>query len=154
MRRSRQEIRDKNKIIEIIDGAQTARLGINREGSPYIVPMNFGYKDDVFYFHCAGEGLKLNLLKNDPRVCIEIDTSSELQKHGEDNPCNWGVDYYSVIATGTAEILTGFDEKKAALNIILSKFAGNTAPPMNDSNIKATTVFAVPVSSLTAKQSG
>ena len=153
MRRSKQEITDKNEVIEFIKTARTARLGINREGSPYIVPMNFGYADDVFYFHCANEGLKLDLLKADPRVCIELDESSPLQTGGAGNPCSWGVDYRSVIATGTAEILEGLDEKRAGLGIILSQFVGNDAPAMSDKAVESTTVFSVIVETLTAKKS-
>lgn len=154
MRRDKQEITDKNKITDIIGRAGTARLGINRDGAPYVVPMNFGYADDVFYFHCAGAGLKLQLLKADPRVCIEIDESSKLKKDENENPCNWGVEYHSVIADGTAEFLNSIEEKKAALNIIIGQFEDGALPPMTEASIKAVTVFKVRPANLTAKQSG
>ncbi len=153
MRRNKQEITDKNEITEIINRAYTARIAINRDGAPYIVPMNFGYADETFYFHCAGEGLKMNLLKSDPRVCIEIDESSSLVKDSEEKPCSWGVTYRSVIASGAAEILTDFNEKKAALNIILSHFTDGEIPPMQDSAVSAVTVFRVKAEQLSAKRS-
>ncbi|MDC7225591.1 MAG: pyridoxamine 5'-phosphate oxidase family protein [Spirochaetales bacterium] len=153
MRRSKQEITDSTEIQNIISRARTARLGINREGAPYVLPMNFGFADNTFYFHCADSGLKLDLLQADPRVCIEIDESSELQTGEVSNPCKWGVNYRSVIAIGTAEILTDIDLKRTALKIIISQFAGNNAPEMPEASIKATTVFRVKSENLTAKHS-
>lgn len=153
MRRDKQEITDKYEITDIINSAETARLGINRDGAPYVVPMNFGYADNIFYFHCAGDGLKVELLKADPRVCIEIDESSNLQKYGNENPCNWGVKYRSVIADGTAEFLTAIEEKKSALKIILGQFEYGELPPMSDKNIDSVTVFRVDSVNLTAKRS-
>ena len=153
MRRSKQQISSQTEINDIISKSMTARLGLNRDGAPYIIPMNFGYNDNTFYFHSADSGLKLELLRNDPRVCIEIDESSALVKDDEEKPCSWGVKYRSVIVTGKAEILTNHEEKSAGLEIILSHFVGNAIPPMTDERIKATTVFRVPVDTLSAKKS-
>lgn len=153
MRREKQEITDKKELSEFIGSAGTARLGINRKEAPYIVPMNFGYKDDIFYFHCAGAGLKLELLKADPRVCIEIDESSELKKKGNDNPCDWGVEYRSVIADGKAEFLLDPEEKMAALNIIIGQLEHGELPPMSEKSVAAVTVFRVKPVNITAKRS-
>ncbi|HAK45400.1 MAG TPA: pyridoxamine 5'-phosphate oxidase family protein [Spirochaeta sp.] len=153
MRRDKQEITEKSVIADIIKKAGTARLGINREGAPYVVPMNFGYDEGIFYFHCAGAGLKLELLKADPRVCIELDESSSLQKGGKENPCDWGVDYRSVIASGEAVFLEDGNGKEKALNIIVSQFLDGNIPPLTEAGIRATTVFKVDPDSLTAKGS-
>ncbi len=153
MRRSKQEITDKTEIEEIIRNAVTARLGLNRDGAPYIVPMNFGYEDGTFFFHCAAEGLKLELLKKDPRVCVEIDEASGLIKNSADKPCDWGISYRSVIATGTAKVLDEADAKKHGLQIILRQFEKGAIPEMSESSIAATVVFAVRAETLTAKKS-
>ena len=153
MRRSEKEITDKELISDIINCAKTARLGINREGCPYIVPMNFGYSDGVFYFHCASEGLKLDLLKADPRVCIEIDEERGLQISEPENPCSWGFSYRSVIAEGTAEFVIDTEEKRDALNQIISRFADQKLPAAAAERINAVTVFKVKAEKITAKAS-
>ena len=153
MRRSRQQITDQSEIERIIKNAATARIGINRDGAPYIVPMNFGYSDGYFFLHSAKEGLKIDLIKADPRICIEIDESSSLIKKDPKKPCSWGVKYRSVIATGTAEILTSFEQKKSGLQVILAQVAGGVVPPMDDKSVEATEVIRVAVENLTAKQS-
>lgn len=43
---------------------------------PYIVPLNFEYQENVFYMHCAKEGRKLEMIKENPFVCFEMDQGS------------------------------------------------------------------------------
>jgi hypothetical protein len=153
MRRYKQEITDKTEIDKILADAEVARLAVNRDGAPYVVPMNFGYAEGTFFFHCAGAGLKLELLKADPRVCIEVENSSSFEKAGNTDPCSWGMDYKSVVATGIAEFITDFDEKAAALKSVITKFADVESAPMSEKSINAVTVFKVIIDELTAKQS-
>lgn len=59
MRQKNREIKDINKIAEVIDACEVCRIAINDEEYPYIVPLNFGYemKDNIIlYFHSALEG--------------------------------------------------------------------------------------------------
>ena len=154
MRRFKQEITDKNEIEEIIKGAEVARLAINRKGSaPYIVPMNFGYREGVFYFHCAGEGLKLDLIREDPRVSVEVDEVRSIVKNGNGDPCSWGMNYRSVIATGTAGFITDFDRKKEALELIIARFVDENTAPLAEIEIRAVQVFSVAAEVITAKRS-
>ena len=154
MRRSRQEITDKKEIDDIIMSSQTARIAVNREGCPYIVPMNFAYSDSVFYFHCASEGLKLDLLKSDPRICIEIDIEKGLKADNPENPCSWGFIYRSVIAEGKAEFIEDIEQKRIALNLIVNRFSERELPPDAENAIRSVTVFRVRAESMTAKRSG
>jgi nitroimidazol reductase NimA-like FMN-containing flavoprotein (pyridoxamine 5'-phosphate oxidase superfamily) len=58
------------------------RLGLCRSGMPYVVPMNFGceWEGDlpVLYAHCAHDGLKLDILRENSNVCVEMDSGGEL----------------------------------------------------------------------------
>jgi nitroimidazol reductase NimA-like FMN-containing flavoprotein (pyridoxamine 5'-phosphate oxidase superfamily) len=154
MRRSTQEITDIKAIEKIIFSCSHARMGMNREGSPYILPMNFGYKDRTFYFHCAGEGLKLDLLNEDPRVCVELDFVEGLKKDSGPDPCDWGMKYSSVIAVGTAVFIDDLPGKRAALKTIVGKFADPKKFSMDDQALVNTVVFKVSVEEITAKHSG
>ena len=46
---------------------------------PYIVPLHYGYEYTegilIFYMHCAKEGHKLDLIRSNPNVCIEVAVS-------------------------------------------------------------------------------
>ena len=65
MRQKAREITDRAVLCAMLDGMDTLFLGIHDEPAPYVVPLNFGYaygENLTFYFHCAQEGYKLELL--------------------------------------------------------------------------------------------
>ena len=77
MRRTERQIADEAGIRAILDRCQVCRLALWDEEGPYIVPMSYGYRWDEgglkLYFHCAGEGRKLDALLRDPRAAFEMD---------------------------------------------------------------------------------
>ena len=74
MRRTDREVKDRELICGMLDMAEILHIAIKNEPWPYIVPVNFGYEWQeetlVFYFHCAKTGMKLDLLRRDPRVSV------------------------------------------------------------------------------------
>ncbi len=78
MRRKDKEITDQSVIQEILLNNTICRLSLSDGEMPYVIPMNYGYKDGCFYFHSAHEGRKLNLLKKNNKVCIEVTDSIEI----------------------------------------------------------------------------
>ena len=154
MRRYKQEITDKNEIEKILRSAEVARIALNRKDSaPYILPMNFAYEGGIFYFHCAPVGTKLELIKEDPRISIEIEAVGGLEKAGTGNPCDWGMEYRSVIAEGSAVMLDDFEAKKAALELIVARFSDENTAAMTEAAIRAVAVFSVRAEKISAKQS-
>ena len=103
MRRAEREIRDPGELEDVIRRAEVCRLGMVDGGEPYIVPMNFGYRDGHLYFHCAREGRKLDVLRANPRVCFELEAGVRTVR-GE-TACKWSTAYESVIGWGTATVL-------------------------------------------------
>ena len=83
MRRKEQEITDKEEMEAIIRKSLVCRLAMADEGTPYIVPLCFGYQDNTLYFHSARKGKKLDILKKNNRVSFEFDTDTEIQKDKE-----------------------------------------------------------------------
>lgn len=75
MRRKDREITDFNEIIEIMKKCDSVTLGLNDDGYPYLVPLNFGLHVDgeqvELYFHCAIQGTKLDLIKKDNRATFK-----------------------------------------------------------------------------------
>ena len=68
MRRKDRQITDKDIINEILLKSDIARIALFDNEYPYIIPMNYGYKDNALYFHCAPEGKKLDLIKRNNNV--------------------------------------------------------------------------------------
>ena len=118
MRKAQREIKDFDKIIDIIERCQTVRLGLNGGDYPYIVPLSFGYKAGdgrlTVYFHCATEGKKIDLIAADGRVCLEWDILHGYAETGH----SVTADYESVMAFGHAERCEG-GEKIEGIRLLL-----------------------------------
>jgi len=120
------EMRRKDKMktyeeaIQILDECTNGVLSVIGDGGyPYGVPVSYIYNDGKIYFHCAGEGHKLDAIKADPRVSFTVVGADEIA------PEKFTTMYKSVIAFGRASIIDTDEEKMAALNLIREKYSGN-----------------------------
>jgi nitroimidazol reductase NimA-like FMN-containing flavoprotein (pyridoxamine 5'-phosphate oxidase superfamily) len=116
MRQGDREIIDPEELERVILSAEVCRLGMVDGDEPYVVPMNFGYRPGVLYFHSAREGRKLEVLRRNPRVCFELETDVRLVP-GE-KACQWTSHFRSVIGWGKASVITderGVEEGLQAL---------------------------------------
>ena len=66
-----------------------------------------------FYVHCAWERHKLNCLKSDERVFVEIDRGEALI--ASDSPCGCGAAYQSVRCRGVATVVENPAKKRRGL---------------------------------------
>ncbi len=157
MRRQDREIVDSERIWEIMRRAELCRVAFCDGDWPYVVPMNFGILDKALYFHCASDGVKLDLLKANPNVCFEVEV--DVQVVPGDQACGWSVRYQSVIGFGRASVVEDSDEKRAGLKALLAQYEGlaqcktdcETEIPQHISS--ETTIFRVDIHSLTGKES-
>jgi nitroimidazol reductase NimA-like FMN-containing flavoprotein (pyridoxamine 5'-phosphate oxidase superfamily) len=153
MRRSDREVTDISRILEIIGGCRVFRLALSDGYQPYVIPLNFGfaYNDGsfTFYFHCAGEGKKLELLRKNSSVCFEMDCNHALTA-GED-ACEYGLNFSSVIGFGHAEILEDRKEKILGLTLLMKHQTGRDFV-FSDSEASQVTVCKINVSEFSAKE--
>lgn len=152
MRRKDKEVIDQTIINGLFATAEVCRLAMVDNGEPYIVPLNYGYRDHALYFHSAAAGRKLDILKRNPTVCFEIETLATIIKHAE--PCHWGTKARSLIGYGRVEIIADPLEKKRGLDIIMAHH-GQTEPNMYDERqLRAVVILKLMVESVTCKQLG
>ena len=122
MRRKDREVTDIQPILHIIEKAKILRLGLFDGEYPYVVPLHYGYEYAenrlVFYMHSDKEGHKLELIADNPRVCVELDGEAELISGGE-VPCMYGSSFASVMGRGTAEIVSDENEKIKGLSLLM-----------------------------------
>ena len=150
MRRSEKEIVDRVAIESIIRRARVCRLGLADGDRPYVVPLCFGYRDNALYFHAAREGMKLDILRRNDKVCFEFDIDGEVVKSGD--PCRWGMRYQSVIGFGRAVFVEDVASKHRALQIIVNQYAeGSFSFPAEA--VGDTAVIRVDIEHMTGKQS-
>ncbi len=111
MRRKDRQVTDRALISGMLDMTEVLHIAIKDEPYPYIVPVNFGYEwtNDklIFYFHCAKEGKKLDLMRKDPRVTVN---AASFISYAEKNYKGHRHDYRSVTASGIAEEIVPDDE--------------------------------------------
>lgn len=151
MRRKEKEITDRATLDEIIKESRVCRLGLTDGDQPYIVPLNFGYQAPYLYFHCATEGRKLDLIKQNPKVCFEFDELIRLKK--DRNACEWGAEYRSIIGEGVAEIVNDDEEKRKGLARIMAQYSGREFEFPSDA-LERTCVIRVTIREMTGKAAG
>ena len=154
MRRYNKEIKDKDIIEWILKKALICRIALSEDNKPYIVPMNFGFKDNFLFLHSATEGLKIDILNKNNNICFEMDIDTELIK--SETACNWGMKYYSIIGFGKASFINDIQEKRRALDIIVEKYCGNNSKLVEYSknSLNKTAIIKVKISEITGKKSG
>ena len=151
MRRKEKEILDREEIESIIRKADVCRLGLSDNNIPYIVPLNFGYRDSCLYFHTPKVGKKIDMIKGNNRVCFELDINHEVVR--ADNPCDWNMKYQSVIGYGRAFLLEDIDEKRQALDVIIEHYSGQTGE-YAEKLVDRLAVIKVQIESMTGKKAG
>ena len=151
MRRKEKEITDIKSIEEIIGKAKVCRLAMSLDNCPYVVPVNFGYQDKIIYFHSAIEGKKVDILKQNNKVCFEFDIDHELVE--SEKGCNWGMKFRSVIGFGKTSFIEKIEEKQKALEIIMQQYTTKhfDFPTKQLNNIL---VGKIAIEQITGKKSG
>jgi len=150
MRKKEKEITEESAIEAIIQKSLVCRLALSDGNFPYIVPLCFGYRDKVLYFHGSLKGKKIDIIRKNQNICFEFDINTEIVK--AEDACHWSMKYKSVIGFGKAVLLEDLDEKRKALNIIMSQYSDRTFQ-FNDATLKGTAVIKVEIESMTGKQS-
>jgi nitroimidazol reductase NimA-like FMN-containing flavoprotein (pyridoxamine 5'-phosphate oxidase superfamily) len=110
----------RDEIAEFLRGQRIARLGCHAGGVTYVVPLIYAYEDGAVV-SVTTEGRKTAMLRENSRVCVEVD------EYDADGKGSWR----SVIAYGTYEELSG-DAIGPALALLRERFAraaGRTAEP-------------------------
>lgn len=151
MRRKEKEITERSQIEAIIQKSTVCRLGMSENNIPYIVPLCFGYKDNMIYIHTYLKGKKIDILLKNQNVCFEFDINTEITE-GE-KPCKWGMKYRSVIGFGKAFFINYPEQKRKALNIIMNQYSQGTFQ-FPDDIVEKTSVIKIEITSMTGKQSG
>ncbi len=151
MRRKEKEILGREEMESIISKADVCRLGLSVDNIPYIVPLNFGYRDSCLYFHTPKVGKKTDMIKTNSRVCFEMDIDHEVVR--AENPCDSSMKFRSVIGYGRASLLDEIEEKRRALDIIVEHYSGQVNE-YKEKMVDHLSVIKVQVESMTGKKSG
>lgn len=108
--------------LEVMRKAPFITVSFTRQdGTAYGVPLSLASaSDEIWYFHCAPEGDKLDALVANPDVCLSAVTRCQPTVGPKDG--SFTLQYRSAIAFGKAELVTDDDEKVEALRLICNRF--------------------------------
>lgn len=119
------EMRRKDRLIsreECEKALQEAEYGslatISADGTPYITPLNFVYKDGALYFHCAKNvGHKMENIAANKKACFSVVDSVNLI------PEKFTTTYRSITIFGTVGVVEDQTEKRAAIEALAAKLS-------------------------------
>ena len=115
MRRNDRE-RDQAFAYEVIDHCAYGVAALaGKDGTPYCIPLSLVRMEDTLYFHCALEGTKLDLLRQNPKVCISFVASNQAAQD------KFTTYFQSANVVGSASEVTGEAEKILALRALCEK---------------------------------
>ena len=152
MRRKDREIQDIHEIFDILTRCDTIRLGMYGEKYPYIVPVSFGAEmidgKPVVYFHCARQGMKLDLLAENSRVCVEGDIfiKTETTDHGITTR------YESVIGFGDCEFVSDENEVIHGLKLLTEHYGYHDYPVERCQGVEHLFVGKIVIDEITGKR--
>ena len=148
MRKKKYEVNDIEQIELIIKKAHICRIAFTDGKTPYIVPLNFGYKRGSLFFHTGHTGLKMDMLAKNSRVCFEMDIEHKMIK--KEIPCSFSMHYKSVIGFGEAHIIIDKTKKKKALDCIMSRYIDG-AMEYKEENFNRVAVLEIVIDTMTGR---
>jgi nitroimidazol reductase NimA-like FMN-containing flavoprotein (pyridoxamine 5'-phosphate oxidase superfamily) len=118
-------ITDTKQIEELILLCRQCFVGmIEEDGSPYVIPMNFGYQDGEIVLHSDSHGKHINLLEKDNRVCITFCTENNriLYQH-KDVACSYSMESKSVLCKGKIDFIEDLAGKEKYIKIFMKHYS-------------------------------
>lgn len=154
MRRKDREVTDPGKIREILNKCTHCHLGLYDGEEVYIIPLNYGFTKEngsyTLYFHCAGQGRKLDILRENPKAAFQMDTDYELRL--DERPCECSAGFASITGTGVVSFAAGPEEKRAGLAAIMTHTTGQERDwAFPDDSVGRVTVLRLRVEKISCK---
>ena len=122
---------------------------VGDNGYPYAVPLSYAYESGKIYVHGKKEGHKIDALTANPKVSFCIVGEATLKS------AQLTFAYTTIIIFGTARVLEGDDEKRAAIERTLRKYSADywdKGQRVIQNMWDKFTAFEIPIEHMTGKQ--
>ncbi len=137
-----------HEAIELLSNCEYGVLStVGKDGRPYGVPLNYAYKNNCIYFHCALDGHKIENIKENSRVSFCVVGNTNVL------PDKFSIQYESTIAFGVASEVQGAERYRALL-WLLEKYSPEfieEGKKYIDQHEKATKVIKIEIGHITGK---
>ena len=136
-------------VARILDDAEVLFLALVDAGGPYCVPVNFARQGRALLVHSSRRGRKAAALASGADVGYSA--VADMAYRSGPTACKQGYRFRSVIGAGRPRALAD-GEHLAALRAITAKYAGaDNDLPLDAATAAKTAVFAVDITSATAR---
>ncbi len=152
IRRKERAITEDKELKAILQQSKYITIAMCQDNEPYLVSMSHGYdpEKNCIYFHCAKEGKKMDILKENNVVWGQA-LLDEGYIHGK---CNHN--YATTMFKGTVSFLDDFDEKKAALHLMVYQLEDDPeaylSKPISEKAITSVTVGKIDIEYMSGKK--
>lgn len=120
-------VEERSLMNEIVKSTLVCSVAmIDEEGMPYVIPMNFGFEEDIIYLHSGQEGKSKSSLEKNPNVCISFFSPPKLIHQHPEVACSYRVKGSSVICYGKVQFIEDLEQKSKALDIIMKQYSNNS----------------------------
>jgi nitroimidazol reductase NimA-like FMN-containing flavoprotein (pyridoxamine 5'-phosphate oxidase superfamily) len=147
LRRTDREL-ETNEAISLFSNCEYGVLStVDENGQPYGVPLNFVYKNNSIFFHCARVGHKLENMDRNPRVSFCVVGNTKVL------PAEFATEYESAVAFGVASEVRG-EIKHSALLWLLEKYSSQfieEGKSYIEKHNEATTVIKIEIDHISGK---
>ncbi|MBI5230822.1 MAG: pyridoxamine 5'-phosphate oxidase family protein [Coriobacteriales bacterium] len=148
------QITNHAELEAIIGAGRFATLAMARNEEPYAVTLSYGYdrENRRLYFHSAHEGLKLEFIAKNPRVCATI----VIDRGYLDGQCAHA--YSSVVMHGDLVLVDDPDEMRHGMRTMCRQLESNPYEVYarhrldDDETYKRMAVLRLQIHEMTAKQ--
>ena len=143
---------DRETLNSILDAGIVCHLGFSIEDRPFVIPTTYARRGGSVLFHGAPAARLFRQMKNGREICLSVTVLDGLVLAR--SVFHHSLNYRSVVLFGVASEITGLEEKREALRAITDHLAPNRweeARKPTDGEVRATSVFSLPISEGSAK---
>lgn len=111
------EITSTEEIDRLLKKGKYVTIALCRDNEPYVVTLSYGYdlENNALYFHAAHEGMKMDFLKANPKVCASIlEDGGYVQEQCEHY-------FKTLIIRGEMQIVEDLEEMKHGMHVLLNQ---------------------------------
>lgn len=152
IRRKEKEIENKDEMISIIESVQYITVAMSLNNEPYLVTLSHGYdrKKNCIYFHCAQEGKKVDILRENNVVWGQAFVDNGYV----DGSCDHL--YATTQFKGQVSFIEDSKEKRHALSIMIDQLESDPAkviePQMTEKSIKSVNIGRIDIDYMSGKK--
>jgi len=143
---------DREAIYRILDEGLVCHVGFVVDGQPVVIPTGYGRDGDTLYVHGSAASRMLRDLAKGVEVSIAVTLLDGLVLAR--SAFHHSMNYRSVVIFGTAAVVEDQTTKREALRAFTEHIAPGRwreVRPPTESELKATTVLAIPLKEMSAK---